>query len=66
MSDDDDFSEDSLLSDESDLEALEAMSPCDRAELERFGASYSGPRFSDHTAARLLPLLIHANKCPCR
>jgi hypothetical protein len=66
LSDDDMLSDDSLVSEESDPEILASMSPSEKAELEKFGADYTGPKLSDGQSARLLPLLLHASSCPCR
>lgn len=62
------LSEDSLDldSDESEAAGTENMSPAEQAELEKFGAEYDGPKFSDSEAARLLNLMLHASSCPCR
>lgn len=61
------MSDDSIGSDESDLEALTAsMSPAERAEYERFGAEYNGPELDEKVASRLLVLMLHASTCPCR
>jgi len=58
--------DDSLGSDETDAEALAVMSPAIKAENERFGAEYTGPRLSEGESARLLILMAHASTCPCR
>ena len=63
---DDDMLSDSSLSDESDPEVLAAMSPAERAEIEKFGEEYDGPKFTDKESSRLLPLMLHASTCPCR
>ncbi len=51
-------------SDESELE--ENMSPSAQAENEDFGKNYSGPKFTDYDASRLLVLMAHASTCPGR
>ena len=51
---------------ESDIDGLDALSPADRAEQERFGAEYSGPTLENREASRLLVLMAHASTCPCR
>lgn len=53
--DDDDFSEDFVT-----------MSPGDRAENEKFGLEYEGPKLKDKEARKLLSLMLHASTCPCR
>jgi hypothetical protein len=49
-------------SDESEFE--ENMSPSAQAEHEDFGKDYSGPKFTDYDASRLLVLMGHASTCP--
>jgi hypothetical protein len=54
-------------SDDSDLENfLQSFSPGEQAENESFGLEYTGPKFSDRDAARLLLLMDHASTCPGR
>jgi hypothetical protein len=69
LSDDDGLLSDASLdldSDESEILDSENMSPAEQAELEKFGAEYDGPKFSDSESARLLNLMLHASTCPCR
>lgn len=56
----------SLDPNDSDVEVLATMTPAEKAEHERFGQEYSGPKLSDYEASRLLILMLHANGCPCR
>lgn len=56
----------SLDSDDSDAEVLASWTPAEKAEYERFGFEYKGPKLTDSEAARLLILMLHANGCPCR
>lgn len=58
--------DDSLGSDHTDVEALASMSPSEKAENERFGAEYTGPKLNEKESARLLILMAHASTCPCR
>lgn len=51
---------------DSENDELEALSPADRAEQERFGADYGGPALEDREASRLLILMSHASTCPCQ
>lgn len=51
---------------DSENEELEGLSPSERAEQERFGADYAGPRLEDREASRLLILMAHASTCPCQ
>ena len=61
---------DDPLSDDSDVDEstreLQSMTDAEKAEHEKFGHDYKGPKFSNETAARLLVLLAHAQTCPCR
>jgi len=66
LSDDDWEDDDSLGSDQTDVEALASMSPAEKAEVERFGDEYTGPKLSDTESARLLILMAHASTCPCQ
>ena len=50
----------------SDVDEAETLSPADRAEQERFGADYSGPKLENREASRLLILMAHASTCPCQ
>lgn len=59
----DDDDDDSL---DSESVELEALSPADRAEQERFGADYGGPTLEEREASRLLVLMTHASTCPCQ
>jgi hypothetical protein len=43
-----------------------SLSPGDRAEQERFGAEYTGPKLDNREASRLLILMGHASTCPCQ
>jgi hypothetical protein len=54
-SDDDDESDD-----------FACMSPGDRAENEKFGLEYEGPKLVDKDSRRLVTLMLHASTCPCR
>jgi hypothetical protein len=56
----------SLDSDDSDAEFMASMTPAEKAEHEKFGSEYKGPKLSDAEASRLLILMLHANGCPCR
>lgn len=56
----------SLDSDDSDADVLASLTPAEKAEYERFGAEYKGPKLADSEASRLLILMLHANGCPCR
>ena len=56
----------SLDSDDSDADVLASLIPSEKAEYERFGFEYKGPKLSDSEASRLLILMLHANGCPCR
>ena len=58
--------DDDIDSLDSEMDGFEALSPADRAEQERFGADYSGPRLEDREASRLLILMAHASTCPCQ
>lgn len=58
--------DDSLGSDHTDTEALTAKSPAGKAENERFGTEYMGPKLAENESARLLILMAHASTCPCR
>ncbi len=51
-------------SDSDDSDFGENMSPSAQAENEDFGKNYSGPKFSDFDASRLLILMSHASTCP--
>lgn len=56
----------SLDSNDSDADVLASLTPAEKAEYERFGFEYKGPKLSDSVASRLLVLMLHANGCPCR
>ena len=56
----------SLDSNDSDADVLASLTPAEKAEHERFGFEYKGPKLSDSEASRLLVLMLHANGCPCR
>jgi len=56
----DDFASDSEDSD------YDENTPSARAENEDFGKDYSGPKFTDYDASRLLTLMSHASTCPGR
>jgi len=58
--------DDVSLSDSDDSEYEENMLPAARAENEDFGHDYSGPRYTDYDASRLLVLMNHASTCPGR
>jgi hypothetical protein len=71
--DDDDDLEDndddeSMFSSEDDDESddFTCMSPGHRAENEKFGPEYEGPKLNDRDARRLLTLMLHASTCQCR
>ena len=51
-------------SDSDESEFGENMSPAAQAENEDFGKNYSGPKFTDYDASRLLILMAHASTCP--
>ena len=63
---DDISTDDDIDSLDSENDELDALSPADRAEQERVGADYSGPRLEDREASRLLILMAHASTCPCQ
>jgi hypothetical protein len=65
LSEDDLSDSDSVESSDSEVEDLATMSPADRAENEKFGDEYNGPKLSDDEASRLLTLMLHASTCPC-
>ena len=56
----------SLDSNDSDAQVLASMAPAEKAEHEKFGFEYKGPRLSETEASRLLILMLHAHGCPCR
>lgn len=56
----------SLGSDQSDTDVLASLTPSEQAEIERFGAEYTGPRLTDHDSGRLLSIMAHASTCPCQ
>jgi hypothetical protein len=60
LSDDDLLSDDSVGSDDSD------MSLGEKAEIEKFGDEYQGPKLPEESSSRLLLLMLHASTCPCR
>lgn len=62
LSDDDD----SFDCSDSDDDEVPVLSLADKAENEKFGADYDGPKLSNEDAARLLSLMLHATTCPCR
>jgi hypothetical protein len=66
LSDDDEESLFDSSEDDSDLDDFAAMSPADRAEHEKFGLEYDGPKLTEKESARLLNLMLHASTCPCR
>ena len=56
----------SLDSDDSGADVFASMAPAEKAEYERFGFEYKGPKLSESEASRLLILMLHANGCPCQ
>lgn len=56
---------DSFDSDSEDL-GVEENTPIVQAQNEDFGKKYSGPKFNDYDASRLLILMGHASTCPGR
>ncbi len=42
----------------------DTSTPAGQAENEDFGKNYSGPKFEDYDASRLLILMAHASTCP--
>lgn len=64
--DDDDESMFSTDDDDDEDDDYACMSPGDRAENEKFGLEYEGPKLIDKDARRLLTLMLHASTCPCR
>jgi hypothetical protein len=61
------FESDDLYSSDSDTSTIgDDMSPSRQAENEDFGLDYSGPKFSDYDASRLLIMFEHASTCPGR
>ena len=65
---DDNFiaSDDDFYSTDSDTSITDDMSPSTQAENEDFGRDYSGPKFTDYDASRLLIMIEHASTCPGR
>lgn len=68
LSDDDGLlsDDDSIYTSDSGSEDFPSLTPADRAEREKFGLEYQGPKLSDKDSARLLTLMLHASTCPCR
>lgn len=64
--DDNDDDESMFSTDDDSSEDLSAMSPGYRAENEKLGLEYEGPKLNDKDARRLLTLILHASTCPCR
>ena len=51
---------------DSDDSDYDENTPSAKAENEDFGKNYSGPKFTDYDASRLLTLMSHASTCPGR
>jgi hypothetical protein len=49
---------------DSDDSGYDENAPSALAENEDFGANYSGPKFTEYDASRLLTLMSHASTCP--
>jgi hypothetical protein len=67
LSDDDGLlsdGDDSFYISDSDPEDNVGLSASAKAENEKFGAEYDGPKLSDIHASRLLILMMHAKTCP--
>ena len=63
---DDSDSDSDLDTSDSDTSFDDDMSPSSQAENEDFGANYSGPKFNEYDASRLLTMMEHASTCPGR
>ncbi len=59
-------SDEDLYTSDSDTSLSDDMSPSTQAENEDFGSDYSGPRFNEYDASRLLIMFEHASTCPGR
>lgn len=59
-------SDEDLYTSDSDTSLSDDMSPSTQAENEDFGLDYSGPRFNEYDASRLLIMFEHASTCPGR
>lgn len=67
LSDDDGIlsdADDSLDFSESEQEDIASMSVGGKAENEKFGIEYEGPKLSEYHASNLLILILHASTCP--
>jgi hypothetical protein len=65
---DDNDDDESMFSSDDDDESddFACLSPGGRAENEKFGPEYEGPKLNDRDARRLLTLMLHASTCQCR